>query len=201
MGRNTQILLDANNARSMRKRQQTLRTISRLADAGARISFARVAREAGVSTWLVYNVPQIREALKAAITTQTEHGYQPPHRQPSGSVVSSASLRTDLALARHELKQTRADRDSLRRRVERVLGDDIRETDRQQLVDRITDLEGLLRGSHASHGALSQTAADLTERCSELTEQLEAARRLNQTMVRQHNAAGDVAAVSPSRVR
>jgi hypothetical protein len=34
---------------------------------------------------------------------------------------------------------------------------------------------------------MTKTTAELAERCSDLTEQLEAARRLNQTMVRQHN--------------
>lgn len=186
-----QILLDARNASSELKRRHTLRTISKLVDAGSRISFARVAREAGVSTWLVYNVPEIRQALTTAMTMQAEHGCERKTPEPTGSGVSSLSLRTDLALARHELRQARAERDILRRRVERVLGDEIRAADRQELVDRIHELEDLLRGSQADHSVISQTTAELAERCSDLTEQLDAARRLNQTMVRQHNTAAE----------
>ena len=129
MNRTTQIqiLLDARNASSVLKRRQAAARYLSTGRCRLSISFAGVAREAGVSTWLVYNVPEIRQALSTAMTRQAERGYQRTNPETAGSAVSSASLRTDLALARHELKQTRAERDTLRRRVERALGDEIRE--------------------------------------------------------------------------
>jgi hypothetical protein len=74
------------------------------------------------------------------------------------------------------------------RRVERVLGDEIREVDRDQLVDRITELEHLLRAAHADLAGSTKTVAALTEQTQELTEQLEAVRILNQRLIRQGSA-------------
>ena len=71
-------------------------------------------------------------------------GVEPASRPSSN--VSHASLRTDhLALARAEIKSLKQERDTLRNRLERVLGDEIREIDRSQLTDRITELERLLQ--------------------------------------------------------
>lgn len=39
-----------------------------------RISFARVAREANVSTWFVYNNPEVKDAIRDAMNEQTQRG-------------------------------------------------------------------------------------------------------------------------------
>ncbi|MYZ33702.1 hypothetical protein GT002_00810 [Streptomyces sp. SID4917] len=44
--------------------------------AGQRISFARVAREANVSTWFVYNSPEAKTAIRDAMHEQTHHGVE-----------------------------------------------------------------------------------------------------------------------------
>lgn len=46
-------LIAARQRASQDKHARTLRTLDRLLQAGVRISFAAVAREADVSTWLV----------------------------------------------------------------------------------------------------------------------------------------------------
>lgn len=126
-------LHEAKRADSRRKHERAHTTLRRLVDSGSRVTFARVAREADVSTWLVYNTPDLKAAIQAAIERQQRDSIEPVGTQ-SSSNVSHASLRTDLALARAEIKSLRQERDSLKKRVERVLGDEIREIDRNQLT-------------------------------------------------------------------
>ena len=59
----TDKLIAARRQVSRDKRAHTLQTLLRLAESGARISFARLAREAGVSTWLLYNSPELKQAV------------------------------------------------------------------------------------------------------------------------------------------
>ena len=102
--------------------------------------------------------------------------------------MSHASLRTDLALARAEIKSLKQERDALKKRVERILGNEIREIDRNQLTDRITELEQLLRTTQNDLADTAKTISTLTEQNQELSEQLDAVRILNQTLIRQGNA-------------
>jgi hypothetical protein len=69
----------------------------------------------------------------------------------------------------------------------RVLGDEIREVDRGQLVERINELEHLLRTAHTDLADTRKTVAALTDQNQELTEQLDAVRILNQQLIRQSN--------------
>jgi aryl carrier-like protein len=183
----TQALHEAKRADSQRKHDRAIATVKRLLDSGSRVSFARVAREANVSTWLVYNSAQLKTAIQDAINQQNADGLTPAPARPATSV-SNASLMTDLALARAEIKTVKHERDTLRKRIERVVGDEIREVDRNQLVDRITELEQLLRAAHADLADSTKTVAALTDQNQELTEQLDAVRILNQQLIRQSNS-------------
>lgn len=184
-------LHEAKRADSHRKHQRAHATLQRLLDRGSRVTFARVAREADVSTWLVYNTPDLKAAIQGAIERQHHDGTETISKQPSSNV-SHASLRTDLALALAEIKSLRKERDALRRRVERVLGDEISEIDRNQLTDRITELEQLLRTAQNDLADFTKAVSTLTEQNQELSEQLDAVRVLNQTLIRQGNSAASV---------
>jgi chromosome segregation ATPase len=184
----TKALHEAKRADSRRKHQRAYAAVQRLVDSGSRVTFARVAREADVSSWLVYNTPDLKVAIQAAIERQQHDGAEPVGMHPSSNV-SHASLRTDLALARAEIKSLKQERDALKKRVERVLGDEIREIDRNQLTDRITELEQLLRTTQNDLAETAKAASSLTQQNQELSEQLDAVRILNQTLIRQGNAA------------
>ena len=88
------------------KRRRVLQTLNAMETAGQPITAAAVAAAAGVSTWLVY-ADGIREHLDAARHRQAADGDPPATvgthtgQQP----VTSAGLRTDLAVARHEIHQ------------------------------------------------------------------------------------------------
>jgi chromosome segregation ATPase len=183
----TRALHEAKRADSRRKHDRAIATVKRLIDSGSRVSFARVAREANVSTWLVYNSAELKTAIQDAIDHQNAEGLKQAPARPA-TAASSASLMTDLALARAEIKSLKQERDTLRKRIERVLGDEIREVDRDQLVERITELEQMLRTAHADLADSTKTVAALTEQTQELTEQLEAVRILNQRLIRQGSA-------------
>lgn len=182
----TRALHDAKRADSRRKHDRAIATVKRLLDSGSRVSFARVAREANVSTWLVYNSTELKTAIQNAIDQQNADGLKQAPARPA-TAASNASLMTDLALARAEIKSLKQERDALRKRIERVLGDEIREVDRGQLVERITELEHLLRTAHTDLADTKKTVTTLTEQTQELTEQLDAVRILNQRLIRQTN--------------
>jgi aryl carrier-like protein len=182
----THALHEAKRADSRRKHDRAIATVKRLVDSGSRVSFARVAREANVSTWLVYNSAELKATIQDAIDQQNTEGLKQAPARPA-TAASNASLSTDLALARAELKTLKQERDTLRRRIERVLGDEVREVDRGQLVERINELEHLLRTAHTDLADSTKTVAALTEQTQELTEQLDAVRILNQRLIRQSN--------------
>lgn len=188
MDNRTRALHEAKRADSRRKHERALATVDRLVTNGSRVTFARVAREADVSTWLVYNSPELKPAIQAAIQRQQRDGVEPPTSKQPSSNVSLASLGTDLAMARDEIKTLKAERNVLRKRVERVIGDEIGEIDRSRLLDRITELEQLLRTTQTDLADAAKTITSLTEQNHELTEQLDAVRILNQTLIRQSNS-------------
>ncbi|MFF3621532.1 DUF6262 family protein [Streptomyces sp. NPDC002467] len=122
------------------KTARALDAVRSLLRAGRRITTAQVARDASVSTWFVYNQPQVRDAVQSGIATQREQGLQRPPA-PGRHQVSPAGLQTELALARDEIRDLRKERDRLRERVRLSLGAEIEEVDRNRLVERVQQLE------------------------------------------------------------
>ncbi|MFF1920501.1 DUF6262 family protein [Streptomyces sp. NPDC058221] len=122
------------------KTARTLEALRDLLGSGRRITVAQVAREASVSTWFVYNQPQVHDAVQAGMATQREQGRQRVPA-PSRHKVPPAALQTELALARDEIKDLKQERDRLRERVRLSLGAEIEGVDRSRLVERIQQLE------------------------------------------------------------
>lgn len=54
-------------------------------------------------------------------------------------------------------------------------------------MERITELEQLLRATHTDLADAKKTVVALTDQAQELTEQLDAVRILNQQLIRQSN--------------
>ncbi|WP_406514040.1 DUF6262 family protein [Streptomyces sp. NBC_00161] len=133
-------LRQARQADSTAKSARTRAVVRDLLQAGQRISFARVAREAGVSTWFVYNQPVVKAAVRDAMSDQTHHGTEAAAAPRSGRT-TPASLHTDLAFAREEIQDLKRERDQLKRRVQLALGAEIDNVTRADLVSRIQDLE------------------------------------------------------------
>ncbi|HEY0806046.1 MAG TPA: hypothetical protein VGD84_13310, partial [Pseudonocardiaceae bacterium] len=87
-------MISARHRDSDTKRARVLTTLERMLTEGTPISFAAVARQATVSTWLVY-APGIRDAITDARNRQQTQHLAEPRPDPE-----KRGLRTDLALAR-----------------------------------------------------------------------------------------------------
>ncbi|MBO3676892.1 hypothetical protein J5X86_17915 [Streptomyces sp. NEAU-YJ-81] len=103
---------------------------------GEPISFTAVARAARVSTWLVY-AEGVREHVQAAIQRQEQ---APATAAAEGRKASTVSLHTDLAMAREEIKELRAERDQLRTAMRQQLGHQLDQISNRKLTERISEL-------------------------------------------------------------
>jgi hypothetical protein len=170
------------------KRRRALAAIDALEAAGTPITAAAVARAAGVSTWLLYT-DGVREHLNIARRRQAVPTSSPPRTTSPGdqAPLTRASLRTDLALARAEIRRLRAEHDKLRRRLRLQLGAEIDGPDRAELVARVADLESLTRRLLTERDART-TEADLAQRrIRELEDDLTAARESLRRVIKDHN--------------
>lgn len=125
---------------SQDKRRRVLEVLDSLQRAGAKITFARVAKEAGVSSWLAYS-PGLREHIDAARRRQEELGIEATaDAVPPQTRVSNASLKTDLSLAQQQVKELREERNRLRERLRIQLGTELNHTDSSELTARVEEL-------------------------------------------------------------
>jgi Family of unknown function (DUF6262) len=170
------------------KRRRALAAINALEAAATPITAVAVARAAGVSTWLLYT-DGVREHLDAARRRQAQQTTKPPLAETlrDQAPLTPASLRTDLALARAEIRRLRAEHDKLRQRLRLRLGAEIDGPDRAELITRVADLESLTRQLLTERDART-TEADLAQRrVRELDDDLTAARESLRRVIKSHN--------------
>jgi Family of unknown function (DUF6262) len=182
----TAVLRAARAKDSAHKRQQALAAIEALEAAGSPITFSAVAKTAGVSTWLVY-ADGIREHVEAARQRQADHTTPLPSRPPDTPPATAASLRTDLAVARQEIRRLRAERDKLAQRLRLKLGAEIEGPDRLQLIARVGDLEAVNRQLVAERDTLAIEAATATRQVGALEDDLSAARDSLRRVIKDQN--------------
>ena len=121
----TQAMLTARAKDGDDKRQRALAAIQALEAAGTPVTATAVATT-GVSTWLVY-ADGVNEHVQAARSRQAERKpgadteAPPARREP----VTQASLRTELAVARDEIRRLSVEWDKLRARLRLQLGAEI----------------------------------------------------------------------------
>jgi hypothetical protein len=171
------------------KRRRVLQTVKAMESAGQPITAAAVAIAAGVSTWLVY-ADGIREHLDAARARQHQAVDVAPlaagprtGQQP----VTAAGLRTDLAVARHEIHRLRTDLDKLRGRLRLQLGAEIEQPDRAELIARVAALEAANRQFLAERDARTTQADTAQRRVEQLEDELTAARESLRRVIRDTN--------------
>jgi hypothetical protein len=176
----TESLLAARAAASHDKRQRALDAIAALESSGDAVTFPAVARAAGVSTWLVY-ATGVREHVETA--RKRQHSTPPPERGD----LSPAGARTDLVLARAEIRTLREEADKLRGRLRLQLGAEIQGPQRAELIDRVADLEETNRRLVAEHDARRCEDRLSERRAHELEDELTAAREALRRMIRAQN--------------
>jgi hypothetical protein len=180
----TAALKAAREKDSQDKRRRALEAVAALEASSASITFPAVAKAAGVSTWLVYT-EGIREHVDAARRRQADHPSVAavPDRQRA----APASLRTDLAVAREEIRRLRAERDKLRGRLRLHLGAEIDGPDRAQLIARVTELEAVNRQVVAERDARAAEFDGARRRVVELEDELTAVRESLRRVIRAEN--------------
>lgn len=180
---NAHTLVQARRRDSLDKRQRALAALTTLEQQGKKITHAAVARIAGVSTWLTYT-EGIREHIEAAQLRQQQSVPRPvPARNPN------ATLRTELELARQEIRALREERDQMRQALQHQLGqqlDDLSATALSGRVDELTchnqRLADQLRQTTDENTALKARVASLDQ-------DLAAARTSLRRMIRNENTA------------
>lgn len=135
----TDRLIANRRAAAAQKQAHTLAIIEKMLKNGTRVTFVDVQRAAGVSTWFVYNNPKVRHAIESATRVQ-QHHYADQAAKPLDDRTLSG-LRTELADARVEIRDLREERDRLRARVQRGLGDQIDNHSKRELLERLRNLE------------------------------------------------------------
>ncbi len=173
------------------KRRRVVAAVQHLEAAGTSVTVPAVAKAAGVSTWLVY-ADGVREHLDAARRRQAEPDRKPTvGATPGGkpAPVTPASLHTDLALARDEIRRLRAERDKLRRRLRLQLGAEIDGPDRAELIARVADLESHTRQLLTERDARTTEADHAQRRIHDLEDDLSAARESLRRVIKDHNRA------------
>jgi hypothetical protein len=169
------------------KRRRTLNAMHALEAAGTTITAAAVAQTAGVSTWLVYT-HGLREHLDAARRRQAPPSSSPRATAPGDRApLTPASLHTDLALARAEIRRLRADNDKLRHRLRLQLGAEIDAPDPTELITRVAEVESLSRQLLAERDARAAEANHAQHRIRELEDDLTAARESLRRVIKEHN--------------
>jgi hypothetical protein len=169
------------------KRRRALDALHAMEAAGTSITAAAVAQTAGVSTWLVYT-HGLREHLDAARRRQAQPFSGPPRTAPGDQApLTPASLHTDLALARAEIRRLRADNDKLRHRLRLQLGAEIDAPDPTELITRVAELESLTRQLLAERDARAAEANHAQHRIHELEDDLIAARESLRRVIKDHN--------------
>ena len=99
------------------------------------------------------------------------------------------SLRTDLAIAREEIRRLRAERDRLAQRLRLQLGAEIEGPDKAQLITRVADLEAVNRQLVAERDARGAEIDASKRRIRGLEDDLSAARESLRRVIRDQNRA------------
>lgn len=176
----------ARAADSTAKRTRAREAIGRLEAAGTPVTATAVARAAGVSTWLIY-ADGVREHLDAARHRQARPSAIQARPAAGDAPPTPASLRTDLALAREEIRRLRTEHSKLRDRLRLRLGTEIDGPDPAVLITRVADLETLARKLTAERDARAAEAHQAQRRIRDLEDDLTAARETLRKVIKDNN--------------
>lgn len=186
-GRRTpaQVLAESRRSTSLAKRQAAREAVERMLAAGEPVTFAGVARAAGVSVWLVY-ADGVREHVEQARARQQA---RPRHERELGRAASPAGLKTDLTLAKAEIAALRAANQRLQDTLRRKLGQQLDQVAAGDLIARINELTAQNRNLAEQLAESTAGQRDAEARLAETLDDLAAARESLRRMMREQNTA------------
>lgn len=178
-----EVLGESRRRDSQAKRGRVLAVLEEMVRSGDPVSFAAVAKAAGVSHWLVYS-----EGLRAHIeAARSQQDGKPRRERETGLSPSVAGLSTDLELARAETSKLRGERDQLKAALQRSLGEQLDQLSSQSLVDRVDELTQHNQQLAAATDRLQEDNEALRRRLEEAEDDLSGARTALRRMVHQKN--------------
>lgn len=180
---NSAFLKRARRQDSQAKRARADESLRVMLEAGEAISFAGLARRAGVSVSLLYADKDLAAKVAEARDRQRQAGSDRAWRLPPRSLVTEQSLRTDLANAKEQCHQLQEEVGLLRDRLARSLGteaDIARGRATAPLLDQLEDRAAELEADNAR---LRRRVSELDAELREASDSLEAARIANRDLM------------------
>lgn len=184
---NSAALQRARRREGQTKRRRALAALQAMTEAGEAIGFPAVARRAGVSVSLLYADRDLLARIADARDRQRQAGAERAARLPTRSLVTEASLRTDLANAKEQNRHLSEELVVLRDRLARELGagaDHFRGRPANPALDMLEERAAELETDNAR---LRQQVGQLEADTSELADNLDAAREMNRELMNEVN--------------
>ena len=183
MADNSDALARARRRDSRAKRARAAEALRAMLETGEAVTFAGLARRAGVSVSLLYADKDLAAKVAEARDRQRQAGSDRAWRLPARSLVTEQSLRTDLSNAREQVRQLQEDAVLLRQRLARTLGteaDIARGRATAPLLDQLEDRAAELEGDNAR---LRRRVSELETEVLEANDSLESARVANRDLM------------------
>ena len=184
---NSAALQRARRREGQTKRRRALAALQAMTEAGEAIGFPAVARRAGVSVSLLYADRDLLARIADARDRQRQAGAQRAARLPTRSLVTEASLRTDLANAKEQNRHLSEELVLLRDRLARELGADADHFRGRPTNPALDMLEERAAELETDNARLRQQVGQLKADTSELADNLDAAREMNRELMNEVN--------------
>ena len=184
---NSAALQRARRREGQTKRRQALAALQAMTEAGEAIGFPAVARRAGVSVSLLYADRDLLARIADARDRQRQAGAEQAARLPTRSLVTEASLRTDLANAKEQNRHLSEELVVLRDRLVRELGADADHFRGRPTNPALDMLEERAAELETDNARLRQQVGQLEAGTSELADNLDAAREMNRELMNEVN--------------
>jgi len=184
---NSAALQRARRREGQTKRRRALAALQAMAEAGEAIGYPAVARRAGVSVSLLYADRDLLAGIADACDRQRQAGADRAARLPTRSLVTEASLRTDLANAKEQNRHLSEELVVLRDRLARELGADADQFRGRPANPALDTLEERAAELETDNARLRQQVGQLEADTSELADNLDAAREMNRELMNEVN--------------
>lgn len=184
---NSAALQRARRREGQTKRRRALAALQAMTEAGEAIGFPAVARRAGVSVSLLYADRDLLARIADARDRQRQAGAERAARLPTRSLVTEASLRTDLANAKEQNRHLSEELVVLRDRLARELGADADHFRGRPTNPALDMLEERAAELETDNARLRQQVGQLEADTSELADNLDAAREMNRELINEVN--------------
>lgn len=187
MADNSASLRRARRNDGVTKRRRASDALNAMERSGEAVTFAAVARRAGVSVSLLYADAELSSRIASARDRQRQAGADRAWRLPARSLVTEQSLRTELANAKERSRRLAEEVTVLRERLGRQLGGAADVARGEALSPLLDQLERRAAELEADNHRQRRRISQLEVEVRELTETLEAARAMNRELMNELN--------------